>query len=211
MTLSATDRLYLIADPTARGLPLRDAVAEAVRAGVRLVQLRAKELPDSEYLLLARDLRAITAAAGARLLINSRLAIAAAVQADGAHLPRDASISDARRALGPQALIGVSAHDAAELRRAETDGVDFVTLSPVFPTTSKPGMVDVLGIERFAALAKTTTLPVFALGGIQPENARECLDAGAFGVAVISAIMAAPDVADATARFLHVLRDLSDH
>jgi thiamine-phosphate pyrophosphorylase len=206
MKLGARDRLYLIADTTPGAqLPLREAVAEAVRAGVRLVQLREKERADDDYLALARDLRALTAAHGARLLINSRVTVAAAVGADGVHLPRDVSIGAARRALGPQALIGVSAHSQAELRRAETEGADFVTLSPIFPTASKPWAVDVLGVDRFAALAATTALPVFALGGVQRENADECLRAGACGVAVVSSIMNAPDVGEATTRFLQVL------
>ncbi len=206
MTAGASDRLYLIADTTpGASLPLREAVAQAVRAGVRLVQLREKQVPDADYLALARDLRALTTAYGARLLINSRVDIAAAVDADGVHLPRDASIDDARRALGPNALIGVSTHSAEELRRAEAEGADFVTLSPVFPTTSKPCATNTLGIERFAALVARATLPVYALGGIQPENAAGCLRAGAYGIAVVSSIMAAPDVGAATSRYLRVL------
>jgi thiamine-phosphate pyrophosphorylase len=202
MKLGARDRLYLIADTTGTCWPLREAVGEAVRAGVRLVQLREKELADHDYLALARDIRAITATYGARLLINSRMPIAAEVHADGVHLPRNAPIGAARRALGPRALIGVSAHSVEELRRAETDGADFVTLSPVFPTASKPWAKDVLGLDCFAALIGTTTLPVFALGGIQRENARDCLKAGAYGIAVISSIMSAPDVGEATKDYL---------
>lgn len=202
MKLGARDRLYLIADTTGACWPIREAVAEAVRAGVRLVQLREKELADHDYLALARDIRAITATYGARLLINSRVPIAAEVNADGVHLPRSAPIGDARRALGPHALIGVSAHSAAELLRAEAEGADFVTLSPVFPTASKPWAKDVLGLDRFAALAKTTMLPVFALGGIQVENAQGCLKAGAYGIAVVSSIMGAPDVGVAAKGYL---------
>src|SRR5947209_1601872 len=142
MKLGERERLYLIVDTTVGGWPLRQAVAKAVRSGAQLVQLREKQLSDHDYLALARDIRAITAADGARLLINSRLAIAAEVNADGVHLPRSASIGDARRAMGPRALIGVSAHSAEELRRAEEEGADFVTLSPVFPTASKPWATD---------------------------------------------------------------------
>jgi thiamine-phosphate pyrophosphorylase len=205
MRPDAPDRLYLIADTTGARQALPYAVDAAVRAGVRLVQLRAKELPDSEYLALARAVRAITAAHGARLLINTRLHVATAIGADGVHLPRDASIRDARHALGPKALIGVSAHSAAELHRAEAEGADFVTLSPIFPTISKPWAVDLLGLDGFAALVATTTLPVFALGGVQPDNAASCLGAGACGVAVVSAIMAAPHVRAATINFLERL------
>jgi thiamine-phosphate pyrophosphorylase len=211
MKLGPPDRLYLIADTTDAHVPLTEAVEAAVRAGVRLVQLREKQRPDRDYLTLARELRAITTAHGARLLINSRVRVAAQMHADGVHLPRDASISEARHLLGPQALIGVSAHSAEELRRAEAEGADFVTLSPVFPTASKPWATDVLGLDRFATLTGTTGLPVFALGGIQCENAQDCLRAGAFGVAVISSIMGAPDVAQATERYLHVIMTSDAH
>jgi thiamine-phosphate pyrophosphorylase len=211
MKLGTPDRLYLIADTTDAHMPLAEAVRAAVRAGVRLVQLREKERPDRDYLLLAQELRAITTAHGARLLINSRVRIAAQVHADGVHLPRDASISEARHALGPQALIGVSAHSAEELRRAEAEGADFVTLSPVFPTASKPWATDILGLDRFATLTRSTELPVFALSGVQSENAQDCLRAGAFGVAVISSIMGAPDVAEATKRFLKAIRASDAH
>ena len=205
MKLGDHDRLYLIADTAGACWPLRHAVAEAVRSGVRLVQLREKQLADHDYLALARDIRAITAAYGARLLINSRLRIAAAVDADGVHLPRNASIGDARRAMGPGALIGVSAHSAEELRRAEVEGADLVTLSPVFPTASKSWDIEALGLDRFASLAETTMLPVFALGGVQRENAQDCLKAGAYGIAVVSSIMGAPDVGEATKRYLQVV------
>jgi thiamine-phosphate pyrophosphorylase len=205
MKLGEHDRLYLIADTTGASRPLRQAVTEAVRSGVRLVQLREKEVSDHDYLTLARDIRALTTAYDARLLINSRVPIAAAVHADGVHLPRNAPIGEARRVMGPHALIGVSAHSAEELRRAEAEGADFVTLSPVFPTTSKPWNSDILGLTRFAALAETTTLPVYALGGIQRENARDCLNAGAYGIAVVSSIMGAPDVAEATKGYLQVM------
>jgi thiamine-phosphate pyrophosphorylase len=206
MELGARDRLYLIADTTSGARrPLREAVEVAIRAGVRLVQLREKQMPDADYLPLARDLRAFTIASGAHLLINSRLDIAAAVHADGVHLPRDASIGEARRVLGPRALIGVSAHSAEELRRAEREGADFVTLSPVFPTASKPWAIDTLGLDRFSSLVATTTLPVFALGGIQIANARDCLHAGAFGIAVVSSILDAPDVGEATTGYLHII------
>ncbi len=205
MKLGEHDRLYLIADATVGGVSLRRAVAKAVRSGVHLVQLREKRLSDGDYRALARDLRAITAAYGARLLVNSRLQIAAEVRADGVHLPRDASIGEARRAMGPGALIGVSTHSAEELRRAETEGADFVTLSPVFPTASKPWEIDMLGLDRFAALTATSALPVFALGGVQRANALHCLKAGAYGVAVVSSIMGAPDVSEATKRYLETI------
>lgn len=204
MKLRPVDRLYLIADSAGARWPLREAAAQAVAAGVRLVQLREKQLADAEFLELARELRRLTAACDARLLINSRLHVAQAIEADGVHLPGAASIAEARRLLGPQALIGYSAHTADELRRAEAEGADFVTLSPVFPPLSKTGYTAALGLERFSELARSTALPVYALGGIEPENAGACLAAGAFGVAVTGAIMQAPDIPAVVRRFLQL-------
>ena len=206
MKLSDQDRLYLITDMAqATGL-LNGVVSEAVEAGVRLVQLREKHLPDDDYLALAKEIRRITASHDARLLINSRLKVALEVGADGVHLPRDAPIAEARRVLGPEALIGFSAHCEEELRRAEEEGADFVTLSPLHPTPSKPGYTEVLGLERFASLAQTTELPVFALGGVRPENVPDCLQAGAYGIAVVSTIMAALDVPDTVRDYLSILQ-----
>jgi|DewCreStandDraft_1066081.scaffolds.fasta_scaffold00179_41 thiamine-phosphate pyrophosphorylase len=205
MRLRPVDRLYLIADSAGARRPIDRAVAEAVQAGVRLVQLREKQLPDAQFLALAQELRRITAAHDARLLINSRTHMAQAVGADGVHLPGAASIAEARRLLGPQALIGYSAHNADELRRAEQEGADFVTLSPVFPPHSKSSPVPALGLERFAQLVRSTCLPVYALGGVDPQNARDCLAAGAFGIAVVGALMSAPDIPAVVSRFLELL------
>lgn len=205
MKLRPVDRLYLIADSTGARWPVREAAAQAVAAGVRLVQLREKQLVDAEFLELAQELRRLTAAYGARLLINSRLHVAQAVEADGVHLPSAASIAEARRVLGPQALIGSSAHSAEELRRAEAEGADFATLSPVFPPHSKSSPVPALGLERFAQLVRSTCLPVYALGGVDPQNARDCLAAGAFGIAVVGALMSAPDIPAVVSRFLELL------
>lgn len=210
MRLRACDRLYLIADSTASPRrSLLQTVTEAVRAGVCLVQLRAKEMPDDEYRVLARQLRGITAEYHARLLLNSRIEIAREVGADGVHLPRDGSPAEMRQALGHNALVGISTHSEAELRRVEAQGADFAVLSPLFNPSSKPAYTDPLGLERFALLARDATIPVFALGGIRLENATECLRSGAYGVAVLGAIMNAPDVSTAVEEFLHTLGTLS--
>lgn len=206
MKLKGHDLLYLIADSAQTKRPIGETIEEAFRSGIRLVQLREKHLPDEDYLALARDVRSITTSYGARLLINSRLHIALDVGADGVHLPRDASIAGARRALGPEPLIGFSAHSEEELRRAGEEGADFVTLSPLFPTPSKIGYTAILGLERFAALVQTTSLPVFALGGVRIENVSDCLKAGAYGIAVMGAIMGATNIADQVRAYLHALR-----
>jgi thiamine-phosphate pyrophosphorylase len=169
-------------------------VSLAIQAGLRLVQLREKQLPHAEYLALAHDLRRLTARHDALLLLNARVELVREVGADGVHLPRAADVASARQRLGPEAVIGYSAHSRTELDRAQRDGADFVTLSPVFPSLSKPGYDAALGLERFGTLAQSASLPVYALGGVTIVNARDCLAAGAAGVAVVGAIMAAPDI-----------------
>jgi thiamine-phosphate pyrophosphorylase len=202
--LTDADRLYLIADSPRSRWSVAEAVRLAVAAGVRMVQLREKALPDDAYHPLAAELRAVTASASARLLINARVHIAAQVGADGVHIPSNGSVADARRALGDDVLVGCSVHSLGEIGRAEEEGADFLTVSPVFRTASKPGSA-ALGTEGLAALVRQTALPVYALGGIRLHRVRACLDAGAFGVAVVSSIMGAEDVAAAVRAHLRAL------
>jgi thiamine-phosphate pyrophosphorylase len=203
--LGEEHRLYLIADSVGGNRPLVVTVREAVKAGVRLVQLREKHLSHEEYLVLAREIRRVTKEHGALLLVNSRLDAAVESQADGVHLTRSGSVAEARRELGPSMLVGVSTHSAEELQRAEEEGADFVVLSPIFPPRSKPSHGPALGLAELEALAKSTSVPVYALGGIGVENALACLDAGAFGVAVVGAVMAAEDVPGEVRAIRHVL------
>jgi len=196
-------RLYLIAD-SAR-LTRRDletAVREAVAAGVRLVQLREKHLDDASYRRLAVRLLRIVRDAGARLLLNGRISLVRELGAEGVHLPASGSVREARRLLGEDVLCVASVHNADELRRASDEGADFVTLSPVFETTSKPG-VRALGLEQFASLVSGSSVPVYALGGVTVERVSFCLEAG---VAVVNGVLNAPDVGKAVAGYFHALR-----
>jgi thiamine-phosphate pyrophosphorylase len=205
-TLRDSDRLYLIADSsrlTRRGL--EPAVCEALASGVTLVQLREKRLDDDAYRSLAMRLRSLTRDAGARLLFNGRASLASEIGADGVHLPANASARVTRDLLRDGMLCGVSVHNADELRRAEDERADFVTLSPVYATTSKPD-APALGPDRFALHVSGCRMPVYALGGVTPERVAACLDAGAFGVAVVNGILDAPNVADAVRRYFHALR-----
>lgn len=167
-------------------------VAAAVDAGARAVVLREKDLPDDERLCLLTELAPVVHAAGG-VLLSAGCHLPGA---DGVHQPSD---SGARPA--GAGIVGRSCHDAAEVRFAETDGVDYVTVSPVHATASKPGYGPALETGGLAALAASTTLPVYALGGIDgPAAVTACRAAGAHGVAVMGAIMRArrpgPFVAD---------------
>jgi len=194
--------LYLITDDT-RPEQIPGAVAEALSLappGQVAVQLRAKQCSSRELLALATVLREITQQRGGALIINDRLDVAQLVRADGVQLPEAGlPVAAVRALLGPEAMIGVSCHDGRGLARALDAGATFATLSPVF---ASPGKGAPLGIAQFAVLTRASALPIYALGGVQPEHVPQLRAAGARGVAVISAVFAASDRAVAVARFL---------
>lgn len=187
--------LYLITDRhQTAGRPLISVVGEALAGGVRAVQLREKDLSGRELFELALEMRRITRDYGARLVINDRLDIALAVEADGVHIGAGSlPVAAARRLAGQQLLIGYSAHAVDEALRAEAEGADFVTFGPVFFTPSKAVYGEPLGLNRLAEAVRNLTIPVFALGGIKRENIAGVMSAGAHGIALISAIIASPD------------------
>ncbi len=200
-------RVYLITDRRqARGGDILAAVAGALDGGIRAVQLREKDLGGRELFRLAEAMRRLTARYGARLLVNDRVDVAYAAGADGVHLGGGSiPAADARRLLGPRALIGRSVHGADELARAEGEGADFATFGPVYATPSKAAYGPPVGVTALAAACARTKIPVFALGGVGPANMAETLKAGAFGIALISAVVAAKDpraaALELTARF----------
>ncbi|HEX9080569.1 MAG TPA: thiamine phosphate synthase [Desulfuromonadaceae bacterium] len=199
--------LYLITDRTqTHGRPLAAVVREALEGGVRAVQLREKDLSGRDLFSLAQELRAITREYGARLIINDRPDIALVTEADGVHLgAASLPVAAARTILGPERLIGYSAHAVAEARQAEAEGADFATFGPVYPTPSKAAYGAPLGPEKLAEAAATLGIPVFALGGVKKTSIAELLTAGARGIALISAVIAADDPRAAAATLLETL------
>jgi thiamine-phosphate pyrophosphorylase len=188
--------LYLITDrhqvPAGRTLP--ETIEAALRGGVRAVQLREKDLPAAELLPLAQELRTLTRAFNARLLINDRIDVALAVDADGVHLGgHSLPVAIARRLLGPEKLIGVSTHHPDDIAAATATGADFATFGPVFATPSKAVYGPPLGLEALRAACAVSPLPIFALGGIKTGQAPLIHDCRAHGLALISAIIAAQD------------------
>ncbi len=169
-----------------------ERLTEAIFAGgCRWLSLREKDLPADERATLLHRLSAIGEPWTATVGIHDDVPAALAVGAIALHLPRDGSVARAREALGPRVLIGVSAHDLGEAERAAASGADYVTLSPIFASASKPGYGPALGLDRLAAIAAAVTIPVVALGGIEAGNAAACLQAGARGVAAMGAAMRA--------------------
>jgi thiamine-phosphate pyrophosphorylase len=183
-------RLLLVTDRHQAAAPLDDIVTDAIAAGVRWIWLRDRDLPPAERRALAQRLLALTRPRGAYLSIGGDIDLAAALAVDGVHLAAGAPVAAARARLGASALIGVSAHCEADVAAAAAAGADYATLSPIFPTASKPGYGPALGV---ATLGRATHLdmPVLALGGVTPARAPECLEAGAAGIAVMGEVMRA--------------------
>jgi thiamine-phosphate pyrophosphorylase len=180
-----------------------EVVRAAIDGGIDAVQLREKGATARERYELARELRRITADAGVPLIVNDRVDVAAAADADGVHLgDDDLPVSAARRQLGPDAVVGRSVSTAAGARAAEEAGADYLGVGAVFATDSKevsPERAEI-GVETVAAVADAVSVPAIGIGGIAAENAADVVAAGAEGVAVISAITASDDPAAATGR-----------
>ncbi len=155
----------------------------------------------------AARLRRRAADAGALFLVNDRCDLALAVDADGVHLGQaDLPLQRARAVLGPEKIVGLSTHSAAQVQEAVREGADYVAFGPVFETVTKPDHAPLVGVAGLAQIRAVTTRPLFAIGGITLENMGAVLEAGADGVAVISAILSAPDIGAAVTAFLARLR-----
>ena len=196
-----TDRRSIIAPgvsreraPDASGAPgadfLHDVIVRAAKSGASWIQIREKDLPSRALLELARFAVAETRAAGARVLVNDRLDVALAAKAAGVHLgensvPMEAVSAWRREAGRADFLTGVSCHSLASARAAERGGADYIFFGPVFATPSKAAFGAAQGVERLREVCAEVAIPVLAIGGINLENMRECMEAGAAGIAAI--------------------------
>ncbi|MCL4506212.1 MAG: thiamine phosphate synthase [Chloroflexi bacterium] len=195
-TLSINYSLYLILDSRfARGRALLDVAQAAVRGGVTVLQIREKHLTTRELVRAALELRAWAREAGVPFIINDRVDVALAVDADGVHLgPDDMALETARRILGHTRIIGVSAGTQDEAREAARGGADYIGVGAVYNTASKSDAGAPIGVDGFAAIARSVRIPAVAIGGLSVDNVAPVIMAGAAGVAVISAIVGAMDV-----------------
>ena len=206
MTLPKLHLITNAAQANEAGRTLRATLESALRAGARLIQLREKSLPHDELLELAHSLTALAHQHDATLLINTHADIALQAGADGVHRPTDGpTVDELRRQLGPEAIIGVSTHSLAQAHAAAEQGADYITLSPIFESASKPGYGPALGLDELARVCGAVDVPVYALAGVTPERAAACVEAGAYGVAVMGGVMRATEVEEVVEGYLGVL------
>jgi thiamine-phosphate pyrophosphorylase len=203
--------LYVILDrAAARGRDLSTLLDAVLEGGCRVVQLREKTMPLSEVYPVARALRRRCREAGCLFIVNDRVDLALALEADGVHVGQeDLPAREARRLLRPGMILGVSTHDEGQARRAQGDGADYIAVGSMFPTGSKPGF-QLVGPKLLRRVRGEIPLPLVAIGGITVDNVAEVVRAGADAVAIISAVCAAADPAAATRRFLDSIRAARD-
>jgi len=196
--------LYIILDPSVcPARPLVEVLTVAAEAGAPLFQYRNKTASMKEAYGEALALRQAAAKAGVLFIVNDRCDLALAVDADGVHLGQgDLPLNLARRVMGPDKLIGISTHNLDQVRDASAGKPDYLGFGPIFTPGSKQDHDPVVGLEGLRAMRGLTSLPVFAIGGIQIDQAGEVMRAGANGVAVVSAILKAPDISYAVNAFL---------
>lgn len=194
--------LLVITDRSQARSDLETIAAAVFAGGGRWLSLREKDLPAPERLDLATRLVALGRQHGAIVTVHGDLDAALAAGAAGVHLPSGGDPAAARKKLGRQALIGVSAHSRAEAEAAAARGADYVTVSPIYMSASKPGYGPPLGTAALGALAQQLAIPVIALGGIGETTAADCMASGAKGVAVMGLVMRAADPRAVTARLI---------
>lgn len=205
-------RLYAILDAQQIGSrrdvsgSLLEAAEELLAAGVRLIQLRDKKATARELYVTAVSLAGCVRKEGGQLIVNDRADVALAADADGAHLgQQDLPAAGARRFLAAGQIIGLSTHSIAQVAAADRQPVDYIAFGPIFATTSKENPDPPVGLDGLAAARKATRKPLVAIGGITLQNARSVIEHGADSVAVIGALLGAPDLGEQARKFLEIL------
>jgi thiamine-phosphate pyrophosphorylase len=196
--------LYVILDPSVSpDRPLHEVLKVSAAAGVTLFQYRNKSASMKSAYIEAMELRKMAAELGVLFIVNDRCDLALAVDADGVHLGQgDLPLHLARKVMGPDKLIGISTHHAEQVQVATAGGPDYLGFGPIFKPASKLDHDPVVGMAGLKAIRSLTPLPIFAIGGILLEHVSEVIGAGANGVAVISAILKAPDIRQTVSDFV---------
>jgi thiamine-phosphate pyrophosphorylase len=201
--------LYVVTDEgLSRGQSHSLIARLALEGGADAIQLRDKSMGGRALMVQALKIRRLTKEAGKLFTVNDRLDIALACGADGVHLGQeDMALADARMLAPRPFIIGITVHDVDEAKEAGHGGADYVGLSPIFVTGSKADAGAACGVEMIRAVKSAVSVPVVAIGGIGPSNAREVLEAGADGLAVISAVVGQPDIVAAARRLKAVISE----
>ncbi len=200
-------KLYLITDRKLFFTADRfiNAVEDALKAGVKAVQLREKDLPTRELLALSYRFRELTARYNAVLFINDRLDIAMSVDADGVHLGQSSiPVYAVRNVVNKRLKIGVSTHNLEEALTAQREGADFIAFGPLYQTLSKLKYGNPVGLGYFRKVKESINLPVFGIGGIKLNNAGDVMQAGAYGIALISGILGNADIKTVAGEYLKI-------
>jgi thiamine-phosphate pyrophosphorylase len=186
--------LYLIADPTHVGnRPFLQVVGAALSGGVTAVQLRWKTATARDLLEIGGEMKPLAHRHSAAILVNDRPDLALALDAEGAHVgPEDLPTEEARHLLAPPRVLGVSAGSIQEALRAQDAGVDYLGVGPIFPTETKSDAGAPIGLSALSEIAAAVRVPVVGIGGVNEENASSVIEAGAKGIAVVSAILGSP-------------------
>ena len=197
-------RLFLVTDRhQTNGRLLVPLLQRVLTAGVPAIQLRERDLSARELVALAREVQAETASRRSPLLINDRIDVALALEGVGVHLRSNSlPVSVARRLLGAQRLLGISVHTIEEVLSAQSQGADYIVLGPIYETPTKQMFGPPLGIHTLEKACRLVRIPIIGIGGVTAARVREMRRAGAFGVAVITAILGAADVESATRELL---------
>jgi thiamine-phosphate pyrophosphorylase len=204
----ATWDVYLVTDRgLARGRRTPDLVQAAVKGGVSAVQLREKLLSTREFYEEGKTVAALLKSSNVPLIINDRIDVALALNADGVHLgQQDMPVGIARELLGPEKLIGLSVETAEHLTDEDLHHVDYLGVSPIFLTPTKDELRTAWGLEGLRQVLNFTDLPLVAIGSLNAENAAATIEAGAGAVAVVSAIVSVDDPEAATRRLVDAVR-----
>lgn len=195
--------LYAILDPEqTKGRAPESVLSALLEAGITILQLRVKTMQPNEFFDLAQRVRAETKARGCKLIVNDRVDIALACNADGVHLGQDDLPLGAARKLMGSKIVGISTHDLQQAQEAERNGADYIGFGPMFGTTTKATGYSARGVEMLREIRVAVKLPIVAIGGIKEQNVQQVLQAGADSAAIVSDILGADDIAAKTERIL---------
>lgn len=204
-------RLYLVTDRAlADGREIEDIVRESVEGGATMVQLREKDIDTRDFIELALRLKKVLAPYGVPLIINDRVDVALASDADGVHIGQsDMPYSMARRILGPDKIIGLSVENFAQIEEANSLDVDYIGVSPVFATPTKTDTAAPFGLEGLRRAVEMSVHPTVAIGGMNASTAADVISTGTDGIAVVSAIVCAASPRKASEELLEIISKAS--